>query len=144
MTPGWTGQAWATDGQTWPEVWDPLQGIQVNFDPIGAYAAIIGTGEHLQLMIGLQTLQSYSDAIVTLEGRGYSTSSSGVFDVYNPLNQCGVSGVTMGHDWSIHTVSVSLGQCMVPGGGVQAIRVDPTSQGLALTKMRLTLTNPVF
>lgn len=140
----WSGMDWATQGQSWPEAWDPFQSMQVNFDPMGSYALIIDSSEHLQAMIGLQDLIDYQEAIVRLEGRGYSTSSSAHFDVYNPLNDCGISNATMAHDWSLHLVEVNLGSCLVPGGGVQAIRVAPTSQGLALVRMRLTIKGAVY
>ena len=116
--------------------------MSTNFDPMGYWAAIID-GEHLQLMIGLQNLVSYTSATVRLEGRGYSTNASAQIDVYNPLNNCGVS-TSMAHDWSLHVVDVNIGNCLVVGGGVQAIRVDPTSQGLALHRMRLTIHGAVY
>jgi hypothetical protein len=143
-TPGWKGQDWAYQGDSWPEVWDVYNSIQVKFDPMGAYAAIIDPGDTLQLMLGFGKLQSYQDVVVQLEGRGYATSSSGVFDVYNPLNNCGASGVTMAHDWSIHVVQVSLAGCILTGNATQAVRVKPTQNGLALVRLKVTLVGAVY
>ena len=76
-------------------------------------------------------------------GDGNSTNASAQFDVYNPLNNCGATA-SMAHDWQLHVVEVSINGCLVPGGGVQAVRVDPFVQGLALHKMRLTIKDAVF
>ena len=143
-TPGWGESEWAYQGESWPEAWYPLGSTVVKFDNIGDHALIIDSSEHLQVMIGLQDLSSYTKVVVHLEGRGYSASASAHFDVYNPWNGCGVNNVTMAHDWTVHTVDIDLGTCLVPGGGAQAIRVAPTSQGLALTEMRVTIEGAVF
>jgi uncharacterized protein (UPF0179 family) len=45
----------------------------------------------------------------------------------------------MAHDWTVHVVDVDLQTCMVIGGGVQAVRVEPTNGTLALVRMRLTI-----
>jgi len=137
-TPGWGAKQWAASGKSWPEAWDLYNNMQVKWDPIGSDALIIGSGQALQLMIGLQALKSYQKAVVRLEGRGYATSSSAQFDVYNPLNNCGASA-KMAHDWSVHGVDVDIGNCMVIGGGTQAVRIKPTVNGLALLRVRLTL-----
>jgi hypothetical protein len=117
--------------------------IQVKFDPMGAYAAIVDSGDTLQVMLGFGKLSSYQDIQVELEGRGYSSSSSGKFDVYNPLNNCGVS-VTMAHDWSLHLAKVSLGKCILTGNKTQAIRVKPTQNGVALSRMKVTIVGAVY
>ena len=143
-TPNWVAKDWAYSGQNWPEAWDPLKGMVVKYDPIGTYAAIISSGKHLQVMLGVAKLKSYSDLIVRLEGRGYSTNSSAKINIYNPLNNCGVTGVTMAHDWSMHVVEVSLAGCLIAGNNTQAIRVAPTSQGVVLVKMKVTLVGAVY
>ncbi|MCK6548483.1 hypothetical protein L6R52_21735 [Myxococcota bacterium] len=140
-TPGWGEPQWATsNGPGWPEAWDRFNNMQVVNDPIGT-SLEIGSSSELQLMIGLEELISYQYAVVHLEGRSRATSSQVTFDVYNPWTSCGDSGLTMAQDWSIHAVDADLGTCYVAGsgGGVQAVRVDPTNGTIALTKLRLTL-----
>ncbi len=137
-TPAYSSKDWAYQGKNWPEVWDVFNSIEVKNDPMGAWAAIIDTGDTFQVMLGMGKLKSVQDVEVVLEGRGYSSSSSGKFDVYNPLNNCGTS-VTMAHDWSIHVAKVSLGACMIPGNTTQAIRIKPTVNGVALARMKVTL-----
>ena len=140
-TPGFTGAAWAADGATYPEAWDRFNNMAVVNDPIGTSLELDG---ELQLMLGLHTLQSYTRAVVRLEGRARETSSSATFDVYNPLNNCGVSGVTFSNDWTVHTVDVDLGSCLLPGQGVQAVRVAPTNGVVALVRMRVILEGAVY
>lgn len=144
-TPGWTGMDWATDGESWPEVWDRWQNINVSSDPIGV-VAVVGPSAELQLMIGLQNLVDYDYASVCLEGRSVSATASVLFDVYNPLNGCGVSSVSMAHDWSMHAAALDLGDCLEPGGGVQAVRVEPTggSSAIGVKRLRLILHGAVF
>jgi hypothetical protein len=91
-------------------------------------------------MLGLATLTSYEYATVCVEGRSVSTSSSVIFDVYNPLNGCGTSAA-MSHDWTVHAVGVELGSCMLAAEGFQALRIEPTggSGTLGLVRLRLTL-----
>jgi hypothetical protein len=143
-TPNYKSPDWAYSGKNFPEVWDVFNSIQVKSDPIGKYCAIIDSGDTFQAMLGFPKLKSVQDVEVILEGRGYSVSSSGVFDVYNPLNNCGVSGVKMAHDWTVHQVKVSLAGCIIPGNSTQAIRIKPTSQGLALWRMKVTLVGAVY
>lgn len=138
-TPGWGESQWAAQGESWPEVWDVFDNINVVNDPIGVVAAVGSSGE-LQLMIGLQDLVAYDYATACIEGRSVSATASVTFEAYNPLNGCGAS-TTMAHDWSVHAEGVDLGQCFVLGGGVQALRLEPTggSSSLGVTRVRLTL-----
>jgi hypothetical protein len=138
-TPGWGGAQWATEGESWPELWDLFQNINVSSDPIGV-VAVVGPSAELQLMIGLQDLVSYDSATVCVEGRSVSTSASVIFDAYNPLTGCGESA-TMAHDWSMHAVGLDLTGCFVEGGGVQAVRIEPTggSSAIGIKRMRLIL-----
>jgi hypothetical protein len=137
-TPGWGEAQWAPDGWTRPEAWDRFNNMIVEWDPMGSKALTIGSSSELQLMIGLEELTSYSHATVRLEGRSRTTSSSVHFNVVNPINGCSVSG-SMSNDWTIHVEELDFGQCLVPGAGLQAVRVDPTSGTLALVRMRVTL-----
>ena len=137
-TPGWGEAQWAPDGWTRPEAWDRFNNMIVEWDPMGSKALTIGSSSELQLMIGLEELTSYSHATVRLEGRSRATSSSVYFNVVNPINGCSVSG-SMSNDWTIHVEELDFGQCLVPGAGLQAVRVDPTSGTLALVRMRVTL-----
>ncbi len=137
-TPGWGEAQWAPDGWTRPEAWDRFNNMIVEWDPMGSKALTIGSSSELQLMIGLEELTSYSHATVRLEGRSRATSSSVHFNVVNPINGCSVSG-SMSNDWTIHVEELDFGQCLVPGAGLQAVRVDPTSGTLALVRMRVTL-----
>ncbi len=141
QTPGFTGSSWAADGASYPEAWDRFNNMQVVDDPIGTSLELDG---ELQLMVGLSSLQSYDRAVVRLEGRAREVSSPVTFDVYNPLNGCGVTGVTMSNDWTVHVVDVDLADCLVPGGGVQAVRVAPTNGTLALVRMKLILENAAY
>lgn len=136
-TPGWGPAQWAMEGDTWPEAWDRWNNMQVVDDPIGR-ALEIGPGSELQLMLGLEELASYESATVTIHGRARECCSSTRFDVLNPWNGCGTSG-TLGQQWEVQIVELDLDACMVPGQGVQAVRVDPTSGALALVRLRLTL-----
>jgi hypothetical protein len=140
-TPGFGPAQWAMTGGTHPEAWDRFNNMAVVNDPIGTSLELDG---ELQLMMGLLTLQSYDRAVVRLEGRARETSSSVRFDVFNPLNGCGVGGMSMANDWSIHVVEIDLGTCLLPGRGVQAVRVDPTSGTMALVRMRVTLEGAVY
>jgi hypothetical protein len=141
-TPGWGPAQWAMPGDSWPEAWDRWNNMSVVSDPIGTVLEI-GSGSELQLMIGLEELISYDATRVRLEGRSRATASWVYFDVYNPWNNCGTDG-HMSQDWTIHVVELDLDQCMVPGQGVQAVRVDPTQGTLALVRMRVTITNPLW
>ncbi len=137
-TPGWGEAQWAPEGWSYPEAWDRFNNMIVEWDPMGSKALTIGSSSELQLMIGLEELTSYSHATVRLEGRSRATSSSVYFNVVNPINGCSVSG-SMSNDWTIHVEELDFGQCLVPGAGLQAVRVDPTSGTLALVRMRVTL-----
>jgi hypothetical protein len=136
-TPGWGPAQWAMTGATYPEAWDRFNNMQVVADPIGQ-SLEIGSGSQLQLLIGLVSLMNYQSAIVHLEGRSRSTDAPVSFDITNPLNQCGNSGM-MSQDWTVHLVDVDLAQCMLVGQGVQAVRVDPQDGTIALVRLRLTL-----
>lgn len=139
MTAGWGEAQWATQGESWPEVWDIYQNIDVGNDPIGVVATVGGSGRW-QLMLGFQDLVAYDYASVCVEGRSVSATASVQYDVYNPLNDCGGSS-TMAHDWNMHAEGVDLGQCFVPGGGVQAVRIDTTggSGALGIKRVRVIL-----
>jgi hypothetical protein len=52
----------------------------------------------------------------------------------------------MDQDWTMDVVELDLADCMVPGAGVQAVRVDPTggSSAIALVRLRLTLHGAVW
>ena len=143
-TPGWGEAQWAMEGDSWPEVWDVYDNITVGSDPVGVVAKL-GSSSQLQLMIGLEELISYDYASVCVEGRSISTTASVIFDAYNPLNNCG-GQATMAHDWQIHAEGVDLGSCMVVGGGVQAVRIDPSggSSSLGIKRMRVTLHGAVY
>lgn len=138
-TPGWGAGEWAMAGDSWPEAWDRWNNMSVVNDPIGTVLEL-GSSSELQLMIGLEELAGYQQAVVHLEGRSRATSSPVFFEVYNPLTGCGpTESFSMAQDWTIHAVDVDLGSCMVIGGGVQAVRVSPSSGTIALVRMRLTL-----
>ena len=143
-TAGWGGQDWAPQGETWPEVWDVYNNINVVNDPIGTVAAL-GPSSTLQVMLGLDGLISYSHATVCVEGRSISTSASVIFDVYNPLNVCGNSA-NMAHDWTVHAVGVDIATCMIAGNDFQALRIEPSggSSALGIVRLRLTLHNAVY
>lgn len=143
-TPGWGAAQWAMTGDSWPEVWDVWQNITVSNDPIGVLA-VVGPGAQLQLMIGLEELIDYDSATVCIEGRSVSTVASVLFDVYNPLTNCGASA-SMAHDWVTHAEGIDLGTCLQPGGGVQAVRIEPTggSSTIGVERMRVTLHGAVF
>ena len=136
-TPGWGESQWAAQGESWPEVWDVYNNIEVDTDPIGVLATVGGSGTW-QMMIGLQDLAGYDHATVCVEGRSVSASASVQFDVYNPLNDCGDS-TTMAHDWSVHAEGIDLGSCLVPGGGVQAVRIETSGGSGALGIKRVTV-----
>jgi hypothetical protein len=144
-TPGWGSAQWAMQGDTWPETWDVWQNINVAGDPIGVLA-LVGPGAELQLMIGLEELVDYDHATVCVEGRSASATASVLFAVYNPLNDCGVTNISMAHDWVMHAEGIDLGSCLVPGGGVQAVRLEPTggSSALGVKRMRVTLHGAVY
>lgn len=137
MTPGWGEPQWAPAGSSWPEVWDLYQNINVSNDPIGK-VAVVGPSGVLQIMLGLGGMSSYVSADVCVEGRSVATSSQVIFDVYNPLNNCGYSA-SMAHDWTVHATSVNLGQCLIPNEDFQAIRLDPTGGSSTLGVMRVTV-----
>lgn len=137
MTPGWGEPEWAPAGSSWPEVWDLYQNINISNDPIGK-VAVIGPSGVLQIMLGLGGMNSYVSADVCVEGRSVATSSQVIFDVYNPLNNCGYSA-TMAHDWTVHATSVNLGQCLIPNEDFQAIRIDPSGGSSTLGVMRVTV-----
>ncbi|MEZ4443074.1 MAG: hypothetical protein R3B72_28520 [Polyangiaceae bacterium] len=143
-TPGFGGADWAPSGSSWPEVWDIYQNISVSNDPIGK-VALIGPSGVMQIMLGLGSLVSYSHATVCVEGRSVSTSASVLYDVYNPLNNCGASS-TMAHDWSIHAVSTNIGTCLIAGNDFQAIRIDPYggSSSLGVMRVSVVLHNAVY
>ena len=61
------------------------------------------------------------------------------FDVYNPATGCGASQAQMSQSWTPSYVSLDLSGCFQPGSNLQAVRIDPTSGTVALTRMRLTL-----
>jgi hypothetical protein len=123
-------------GDTWPEAWDRWNNMDVVSDPIGTVLELDG---ELQLMIGLEELVSYDSVTVRIEGRSRACCSQVTFDVYNPWNGCGISGAQLGQQWDVQTLELDLGNCLVPGQGVQAIRVDPTSGTVALVRMRVTV-----
>ncbi|MBI5487371.1 MAG: hypothetical protein HY905_08565 [Deltaproteobacteria bacterium] len=136
-TPAFGAAQWATEGASYPEAWDRWDNMAVVDDPIGR-ALEIESGDELQVMIGLEELTGYDSATVRLEGRSRSTSSHVWFDVTNPLSGRGVSG-EMSQDWTVHVVELGFGTCLLPGEGVQAVRVSPTSGTLALVRLRVTI-----
>lgn len=138
-TPGWGAAQWAMEGDTWPEAWDRFNNMTVGSDPIGT-SLLIGSSSQLQLMIGLEEMQSYQSVTVRLEGRSRSTCCSLTFYVTNPLNNCGSSG-QMSNDWNPDIIDVDLGTCLLtgPSGRIEAVRIDPQSGTMALRKMRVTL-----
>ncbi|MEM6996485.1 MAG: hypothetical protein AAF721_38630 [Myxococcota bacterium] len=143
-TPGWGEAEWASQGESWPEVWDVYQNIDVDNDPIGVVATV-GSSGTWQLMLGLQDLVDYDSASVCVEGRSVSAVASVQFDVYNPLNDCGGSAM-MAHDWNMHAEGVDLGTCFVAGGGVQAVRIEASggSSALGIKRVRVVLHGAVF
>src|SRR5688572_20602701 len=140
-TPGFPSSAWAMEGDSFPEAWDRFNNMEVVDDPIGRSLELDG---ELQLMVGLPSSVTYERVLVRLEGRSRATSSSATFDVFNPLTGCGISGATMSNDWDPDVVEVDLADCLVPGEGVQAVRVDPTNGVLALIRMRVILVNAQY
>ncbi len=145
-TPGFGAADWAYGGESYPEVWDPYNGINMNDDPIGTLAEV-PEGAPIQLMIGLSGISSYSSATVCVEGRSVSTNAGVTFAAYNPGNgDCGVE-TSMSHDWTVHAVSLDLGNsCFVPGSAYQALRIEPTGGSglIGITRFRLTLHDAVY
>lgn len=144
-TPGWTGQDWAPNGSTWPEVWDVYNNISVGWDPVGSVLAEVDGGT-LQIMLGLAGLTSYSYASVCVEGRSVSATSSVTFDVYNPLNGCG-NTASMSHDWlSFHPTGIDLGTCLIPNDDFQAVRIEPSggSGNLGVIRVSVILHDAVY
>ena len=137
QTDGWADADWAPQGAGALEVWDLYNGMAVEIDPIGK-SLTIGSSDALQVLIGLEKLKEYSSAVVRVEGRGTATSSSTSFDVYNPLNSIGASA-SIERDWSIHVVELDLQSALVAGVGLQGIRVQPTTNGIALVRLRVSL-----
>lgn len=77
---------------------------------------------------------------VRIEGRSRACCSPVRFDVYNPWNNCGITQYAeLGQQWDVQVVELDLGSCAVPGQGVQAVRIDPVSGTVALTRMKVTL-----
>ncbi len=144
MSPGWPASAWTFTGSNsnGAEAWDRFNNMQVVNDPIGRVLEIGGSSE-LQLMFGLSGLISYTGATVELYGRSRATSSRVLFDVFNPINGCGNSG-EMSQDWTPDLVLLDWSGCLVPGGMLQAVRVDPTSGTVALVRLRLTIHGAVW
>lgn len=143
-TAGFGEPQWAPSGSSWPEVWHVSGGSSTSSDPIGTVASV-GPSSYLQIMLGLTGLSSYSHATVCVEGRSISTSSSVTFDVFNPLNGCGVTA-QMSHSWEVHKVAIDLGDCMIEGEDFQALRIDPVggSSRIGIRRVRLTLHDAVY
>ena len=141
-TPGWSSSDWAFAGATRAEAWDRFNNMSVVNDPIG-WSLEIGGSSQLQLMFGVVRLQSFTRVLVELEGRSRATSSRVLFDVTNPSNGCGGSAM-MSQDWTPDIVIVDFTPCLVAGGDLQAIRVDPTSGTIALRRLRFTIEGAVY
>ncbi|MCY1062916.1 DUF4215 domain-containing protein [Nannocystis sp. SCPEA4] len=142
-TPGWGEAEWAPQGESWPEVWDIWQNVQVTQDQIGKVAIVDGNGA-LQIMFGIGGL-TYDYATVCVQGRSYSVGSSVTFTVQNQLNDCGDVGM-MANDWSIHSTGVDLGTCIVENNEFQGLRIFASggSGALSLTRLRFTLHGAVY
>ncbi|MDC0719560.1 DUF4215 domain-containing protein [Nannocystis bainbridge] len=142
-TPGWGEAEWAPQGESWPEVWDIYQNVEVDEDQIGTAAIVDGNGA-LQIMFGIGGL-TYDHATVCAQGRSYSVGSSVIFTVQNQLNKCGSTG-SMANDWSIHSAGVDLGTCIVGNNEFQGLRVFASggSGALSLKRLRLTLHGAVY
>ncbi|MBZ5715024.1 DUF4215 domain-containing protein [Nannocystis pusilla] len=142
-TPGWGEAEWAPQGESWPEVWDIWQNVQVTQDQIGKVAIVDGNGA-LQIMFGIGGL-TYDYATVCVQGRSYSVGSSVTFTVQNQLNDCGGVGM-MANDWSIHSTGVDLGTCIVDNNEFQGLRIFASggSGALSLTRLRFTLHGAVY
>jgi len=142
-TPGWGEPEWAPEGESWPEVWDIYQNVEVITDPIGKVAAIDGGGA-LQVMFGIGGL-TYDHATACVQGRSYSVGSPVIFTVQNQLNKCGGEGM-MAQDWMIHSAGVDLGTCILGDNEIQGLRIFPSggSGALSLMRLRLTLHGAVY
>ena len=140
-TPGWGEAEWAATDMSWPEIF-AWGSVSVDDDPInapGEQSLLTGSSGVFQIMIGLQDLIAYDRVEVVLSGRSRATSSSATFDVYNPWNGCGVSGVTISNDWTPDVIVMDLADCMDIGQGVQAIRVEPINGQLAVLDVTVSL-----
>ncbi|WAS98459.1 DUF4215 domain-containing protein [Nannocystis punicea] len=142
-TPGWGEVDWAPQGESWPEVWDVYQNVEVEADQIGTVAIVDGNGA-LQIMFGIGGL-TYDYATVCVQGRSYSVGSSVTFTVQNQLNKCGSTGM-MANDWSIHSTGVDLGTCIVDNNEFQGLRIFASggSGALSLKRLRFTLHGAVY
>ncbi len=134
-SPGWTASDWGFQGNSGAEVWDLRNNGRVINDHVGDAAIMSG---ELQLMLGLTSLISSTGVTVELEGRSYNCCAPVRFDLFNPATGCGVSGLTMSQSWNPSMVTADLTGCFVPGSNLQAVRLDPVSGTIALTRMRLT------
>lgn len=142
-TPGWGEADWAPQGESWPEVWDIYQNVEVEDDQIGRVAIVDGNGA-LQIMFGIGGL-TYDYATVCVQGRSYSVGSSVTFTVQNQLNKCGATG-SMANDWSIHSTGVDLETCIVDNNEFQGLRIFASggSGALSLKRLRFTLHGAVY
>ncbi|MCY1006610.1 hypothetical protein OV079_13825 [Nannocystis pusilla] len=142
-TPGWGEADWAPQGESWPEVWDIYQNVEVEDDQIGRVAIVDGNGA-LQIMFGIGGL-TYEYATVCVQGRSYSVGSSVTFTVQNQLNKCGATG-SMANDWSIHSTGVDLETCIVDNNEFQGLRIFASggSGALSLKRLRFTLHGAVY
>ncbi|CAN0582106.1 unnamed protein product, partial [Laminaria digitata] len=139
-SPGWNAIDWDFRGSrgSGAEVWDLRNNSQIVDDHVGRAAVFQG---ELQLMLGLTRLISHSGVTVEMQGRSYACCSPVRFDVFNPATGCGVSQVSMSQSWTPSMVSLDLSGCFVNGSNLQAVRIDPTSGTVALTRMRVTFHN---
>lgn len=138
-SPGWSAGDWDFLGSrgTGAEVWDIRQRARLINDHVGRAATF---SSELQLMFGLTRLLGSTGVTVDLEGRSYNCCSQVRFDVYNPATGCGVS-TTMSQSWTPTQRSLDLSGCFTAGSNLQAVRIDPTSGTVALTRMRVTFHN---
>ncbi|MDP2343892.1 MAG: hypothetical protein Q8O67_23245 [Deltaproteobacteria bacterium] len=148
-TPGFGPAQWAYNdpfgsGATTPDAWDRFQTLEVINDFRLGRVLVIGTGnQELQLMLGLPANVSYERVLVEVDGDEEAHSGVVNYDVYNPLVNCGVSGVQT-DGIGRHTKVLDLEDCLIPGEAVQAIRVDPQSGALGLKRLRVTLEGAVW
>jgi hypothetical protein len=118
-------------------VTDLYNNMAVEVDAVGK-SLTIGSGDALQVLIGLGKLKQYSSAVVRVEGRSKAASGSASFDVYNPLNSLGASA-SIGNEWLIHVAEVDMQSALLAGVGQQGIRVHPTNNDIALVRLRVSL-----
>jgi hypothetical protein len=142
-TPGFGEEQWTANGQFFPEVW-ALGTIPVVNDNFAGWVAEVGSGDQLQMMIGLGDLTSYTYATVCVTGRAINTTSSSTIDVTNPAVGCGSTVSISNAAPPVDADGVDLGNaCLVAGNDFQAVRLDPGVTA-GIQSVRITLHGAVW